>query len=40
METIESPSRFHVGDAPELARRTASKALMGWGRAEQILPDL
>jgi len=40
METIESPSRFHVGDAPELVRRATSKALMGWGRAEQVLPDL
>jgi bifunctional non-homologous end joining protein LigD len=40
METIESPSRFHVGGAPELVRRAASKALMGWGRAEQVLPDL
>jgi bifunctional non-homologous end joining protein LigD len=40
METIESPSRFHVGDAPELMRRATSKALMGWGRAEQILPGL
>jgi bifunctional non-homologous end joining protein LigD len=40
METIESPSRFHVGDAPELMRRATSNALMGWGRAEQVLPDL
>ena len=40
METIESPSRFHVGDALELVRRATSKALIGWGRAEQVLPDL
>ena len=40
MKTIEAPSRFHVGDAPELIQRAASKALMGWGRANQVLPDL
>lgn len=40
MKTIEAPSHFHVGDAPELVRRAASKALMGWGRAEQVLPEL
>jgi bifunctional non-homologous end joining protein LigD len=40
MKTIAAPSRFHVGDAPQLVQRTASKALMGWGRADQVLPDL
>jgi bifunctional non-homologous end joining protein LigD len=40
MKTIEAPSHFHVGDAPELIRRATSKALMGWGRAEQVLPEL
>jgi bifunctional non-homologous end joining protein LigD len=40
METIASPSHFHVGDASELVRRAASKALKGWGRAEQVLPDI
>jgi bifunctional non-homologous end joining protein LigD len=40
MKTIEAPSHFHVGGAPELIRRAASKALMGWGRAEQVLPEL
>jgi bifunctional non-homologous end joining protein LigD len=40
MKTIEAPSHFHVGDAPELVRRAASKALMGWGRTEQVLPEL
>jgi bifunctional non-homologous end joining protein LigD len=40
MKTIEAPSRFHVGDARELVQRAASKALMGWGRADQVLPDL
>ncbi|TPG18787.1 DNA ligase D [Sphingomonas koreensis] len=40
METIESPAHFHVGDAAELVRRAGSKALHGWGRADQTLPDL
>jgi bifunctional non-homologous end joining protein LigD len=40
MKTIAAPSRFHVGDAPQLVQRTASKALMGWGRADQVLPGL
>jgi bifunctional non-homologous end joining protein LigD len=40
METIDAPSHFHVGDGPELVKRAASKALSGWGRADQVLPDL
>lgn len=40
MKTIDSPAHFHIGDAPELIRRARSKALMGWGRADQTLPDL
>jgi len=40
MKTIDAPSHFHVGDAPELKKRAASKALAGWGRADQSLPDL
>jgi bifunctional non-homologous end joining protein LigD len=40
METIDKPSHFHVGDAAELAKRAVSKALSGWGRADQELPDL
>ncbi|WP_281405553.1 DNA ligase D [Mesorhizobium sp. B2-7-3] len=40
MKTIDAPSRFHVGDVPELKKRAASKALAGWGRADQFLPDL
>ena len=40
MKTIEAPSHFHIGDASELLRRATSKALMGWGRAEQVLPEL
>ena len=40
METIDKPSHFHIGDARELVKRAASKALSGWGRADQVLPDL
>ena len=40
METIDSPAHWHVGDAAELVKRARSKALAGWGRADQVLPDL
>lgn len=40
METIDTPAHFHVGDAAELVKRAESKALAGWGRASQALPDL
>ena len=40
MERINTPTHWHVGDEKELARRAASKALAGWGRADQTLPGL
>jgi bifunctional non-homologous end joining protein LigD len=40
MKSIEGPSHFRVGDARELIRRATSKTLMGWGRADQVLPKL
>jgi len=40
METIDKPSHFHVGDAAVLLKRAKLKALAGWGRADQELPDL
>jgi bifunctional non-homologous end joining protein LigD len=40
LETIDSPAHWHVGDAAELVKRVGSKALAGWGRADQVLPDL
>jgi bifunctional non-homologous end joining protein LigD len=40
METIDRPAHWHVGDAAELVKRAGSKALTGWGRADQVLPDL
>ena len=40
LRMLEAASRWHVGDAPELLRRAASKDLIGWGRADQVLPDM
>jgi len=40
LRTLEGASRWHVGDAAELLKRAASKDLIGWGRADQALPDL
>ena len=40
LRAIEGASRWHVGDAADLLKRAASKDLAGWGRADQVLPDL
>lgn len=40
METIDRPAHFRIGDARTLLKRARSKALVGWGRADQKLPDL
>ena len=40
METIDKPSHFRITDARELLKRASLKALRGWGRATQELPDL
>jgi bifunctional non-homologous end joining protein LigD len=40
METIDAPNHYHIGDAAALVKRAGSKALAGWGRADQVLPDL
>ena len=40
LRTLEAASRWHLGDADELVKRAASNGLLGWGRAEQVLPDL
>jgi bifunctional non-homologous end joining protein LigD len=40
METIDTPAHFHIGSAAELVKRAGLKALAGWGRADQALPDL
>lgn len=40
MRTVEGPAAWRVGDAAVLAERATSKALAGWGRASQTLPDV
>ena len=40
METIDKPSHFTIADGKALAKRAATKALSGWGLADQSLPDL
>ena len=40
LRTLDGAARWHVGDATELLKRAASKDLIGWGRADQVLPDL
>lgn len=40
LKTLTSAARFHVGEAATLLKRARSKALAGWGRAEQALPKL
>ncbi len=40
LRSLDGASRWHVGDAAELVKRAASKDLAGWGRADQVLPDL
>ena len=40
LRTLDGASRWHVGDAAELLKRAASRDLIGWGRADQVLPDL
>ena len=37
---LESAGRWTILDGAELIARAGSKALRGWGEAEQVLPDL
>ena len=39
LQDLDSPAQWHVGDGPTLAKRAAAKPLLGWGRADQVLPD-
>lgn len=39
LRTLDRADRWHIGDASELLRRSASRPLSGWGRANQTLPD-
>jgi len=40
LRTLDSAAQWHVGDAAKLVKRASSKQLIGWGRADQVLPDL
>jgi bifunctional non-homologous end joining protein LigD len=40
LRDIDTAARWHVGDRDELLARADSRALEGWGVAEQVLPDL
>ncbi|ONF96108.1 DNA ligase D [Sphingomonas jeddahensis] len=40
LRDIDTAARWHVTDAAELIDRATSRALAGWGVADQILPDL
>jgi bifunctional non-homologous end joining protein LigD len=40
LRTISSAAAFTINDAAVLIERAASRALRGWGTADQTLPDL
>lgn len=40
LRDLDSPARWHIGDAPLMLERAASRDLAHWGRADQLLPDL
>ena len=40
LRDIESAARWSVRDAEELLARATSRALIGWGVADQVLPDV
>ncbi|WP_375421904.1 DNA ligase D [uncultured Sphingomonas sp.] len=40
LRKLDGAAHWHVGDSAELLKRAASKDLAGWGRADQVLPDL
>ena len=40
LRDIETAARWSVRDAEELLERATSRALAGWGVADQVLPDL
>jgi bifunctional non-homologous end joining protein LigD len=37
---LDTPAHWHVGDAKALVKRANSRALSGWGRADQVLPGV
>ncbi len=40
LRDIDSAKHFTIRDAAELLERAGSRALQGWGEADQVLPDL
>ncbi len=40
LRDLDTAARWHVGDGKELIARAGSRALEGWGVADQVLPDL
>ncbi len=38
LRDLDSPAHWHVGDAKALVKRAGTKALVNWGRADQVLP--
>jgi bifunctional non-homologous end joining protein LigD len=40
LDNLDSPGRYTIADADELLARAGSKALKGWGHADQALPEL
>lgn len=40
LRDIDTAAPFGIGDATLLAKRAGSRALAGWGRTDQSLPDL
>ena len=40
LRTLDAASHWHIGDGAALVKRAGSKDLRGWGRADQVLPDL
>ena len=40
LRDIDTAARWGVRDAAELLKRSTSRALAGWGLADQVLPDL
>ena len=40
LRDLDSPAHWNVRDSRNLARRADSKALTGWGRADQKLPSI
>jgi bifunctional non-homologous end joining protein LigD len=37
---LDGPAHWSVHDGRNLAKRMNSKALRGWGRANQVLPNI